>query len=294
MPQPVLSAQHKAALDAANRSWHVFPLIPGGKRPAVRNWEQRATVDPDRIARCWSSGPYNVGIATGPSGLVVIDLDTPKSTDDVPPVGWAQPGITNGADVLAALCEQHGWHYPCETYVVATWSGGTHLYFTAPAHTELHNTRGKLGWKIDTRAAGGLVAGAGSAVEGRPYTVIHDAPPEVLPSWLTQLLLPALLPLQKPVTVPLATDRRGAYLKAAVDAELERVAKSPRDGHNNALYLAAVALGQLVAGGELDAGEVTEWLTAAALQVGQSDREARRTVASGLGAGAKRPRTVAA
>jgi hypothetical protein len=55
-----------------------------------------------------------------------------------------------------------------------------------------------------------------------------------------------------------------------------------------------VALGQLVAGGALSAGDVTTWLADAAAQVGQGEREARNTIASGLRAGAKRPRTVAA
>ncbi|MGW2186592.1 bifunctional DNA primase/polymerase [Streptomyces sp. NPDC001719] len=294
MPQAVVSAQHRAALQAASRGWPVFPLVPGGKRPAVRNWEERATTDPERITRCWTHAPYNIGIATGPSRLVVIDLDTPKAADDTPPGDWTQPGITDGADVLAALCERHGQRYPCETHAVRTWSGGTHLYFAAPDGAEFHNTRGKLGWKIDTRAVGGLVAGAGSVVEGCPYTVMHEAGPEPLPQWLAELLRPAPLPPQQPIAVSLAADRRGSYVRAAVNGELERVTSSPPDGHNNALYLAAVALGQLVAGGELGEGEVTLWLTAAALQVGQGEREARRTIASGLGAGAKRPRTVAA
>jgi hypothetical protein len=72
------------------------------------------------------------------------------------------------------------------------------------------------------------------------------------------------------------------------------VASSPVHGHNNALYLASVALGQLVAGGELNAAAVTTWLTEAATQIGQPYGEARRTIASGLRAGARRPRTVAA
>lgn len=46
--------------------------------------------------------------------------------------------------------------------------------------------------------------------------------------------------------------------------------------------------------GELSEADVTGWLLTAALQVGQGEREARRTIASGLRAGARRPRTVAA
>src|SRR5689334_4117755 len=78
----------RVALDTAAQGWLVFPLAPGSKRPALHSaercpgtgqctsghagWEQRATTDPDRIRRAWSAGPYNVGIPTGPAGLVVV------------------------------------------------------------------------------------------------------------------------------------------------------------------------------------------------------------------------------
>ncbi|MER5464086.1 bifunctional DNA primase/polymerase [Streptomyces sp. NPDC002668] len=299
MPQPERSALYQAAQDAAARGWHVFPLIPGDKRPAIRDWAERATTDPERIARCWAHAPYNIGIATGPSRLVVVDLDMPKSADDTPSADWAAHGVANGADVLKVLCDQHGQPYPSATYTVGTWSGGTHLYFAAPEGEELRNTTGDsskgLGWKVDTRAVGGLVVAAGSTFRGRPYTVVDESPVQPLPGWLLELLRPAPLPPQKPVTVALtARDRRTAFLRSAVNGELKRVTSSGDNQHNNALYIASVALGQLVAGGELTETDVTGWLLTAALQVGQRDREARRTIASGLRAGVGRPRTVAA
>ena len=50
------------------------------------------------------------------------------------------PGITDGADVLAALCERHGQPFPSETFMVRTRRGGLHLYFTAPPGVRLGNT----------------------------------------------------------------------------------------------------------------------------------------------------------
>ena len=135
--------------------------------------------------------PYNIGIATGPSGLLVIDLDKPKP-GEVPPPRWALPGITDGADVLAALCERHGQPFPWETFMVRTRRGGLHLYFTAPPGVRLGNTSGRnergLGWLIDTRGHGGYVVAPGSFVDlpdgtGR-YEVIYDRPPAPLPEWL--------------------------------------------------------------------------------------------------------------
>jgi hypothetical protein len=305
-----------AALDAAGRGWHVFPLRLNSKRPARPDhdlkrcdgtdprcrgghtgWEPRATTDPGRIRRAWTVTPWNVGIACGPSRLVVVDLDMPKP-GDTPPPEWDLPGVCTGADVLAVLCERAGQPWPSCTWTVATPSGGTHLYFAAPVDgPELRNTagsRGGLGWLVDTRAGGGLVAAPGSIVDGRRYTVTCDDPPAALPAWLARLLRPTPLPPQRPVDVILPGGRAGGYLRRAVDGELARVLESPARGHNDALYLAAVALGQLAAGGALDERDVTAWLTNAAQQVGQKPGETARTIASGLRAGARRPRSVAA
>jgi hypothetical protein len=305
-----------AALEAAYYGWHVFPLRPGTKRPArpdhdaarcdgtdprCRNghtgWEQRATTDPARIRRAWTAAPFNIGIACGPSRLIVVDLDTPKLTDS-PPREWDLPGIGDGNDVLTALCRMATQPYPGDTWTVRTPSGGTHLYFASPADSpELRNTQGAaggLGWLVDTRAGGGYVVAGGSTVDGRPYEVTCSVPPAPLPGWLAERLQPAPLPPQRPVAVSLPATRAGGYLRAAVEAELARVLDSPPRGHNTALYRAAVALGQLVAGGALSDADVTAWLTAAAGQVGQHPGETARTIASGLKAGAARPRSVAA
>ncbi|GAA2655301.1 bifunctional DNA primase/polymerase [Streptomyces aculeolatus] len=293
MPYRSTQPLHHAAISAAERGWHVFPLVPGAKRPAVAAWEQRATVDRTCITRCWSSGAYNLGIATGPSRLVVIDLDVPKHDDYTPPPG-TPAGVVDGADMLAVVADEHGQQLPTQTYTVRTASGGTHLYFTAPADTRLRNTAGKLGWKIDTRAGGGYIVGADSTVGSAHYSVLHDTPPAPLPEWLTDLLTPAPLPPQRPVPLPeLGPRRLSAYLRGAMEGEWQRVTGAPVGTRNTALYRASVALGQLVAGGELAAAEVTALLTSAAVGVGLEERAARRTIASGLRAGAHRPRTVA-
>lgn len=298
-----------AAFAAADHGWPVFPLAPHGKRPVLHGadrcpgtgscvrghlgWEQRATVDTARIRAAWAAGAWNVGIATGRARLVVVDLDTAKPGEQ-PPVRWAQPGITSGADVLTCLAAEADEIPPFDTFTVSTASGGTHLYFAAPDVIELRNTAGTLGWKIDTRAHGGYVVGPGSRVRGRTYQVVDSRPPAPLPEWLATRLRPSPLPAQRPVTVSLGDGRRGAYLRSAVDAELDRVITSPPDGHNTALYRAAVALGQLVAGGSLNENDVTAWLTDAAATVGQKPAETARTIRSGLRAGAQRRRSVAA
>ncbi|TDD70879.1 bifunctional DNA primase/polymerase [Actinomadura rubrisoli] len=297
-PPPGLLVRY--ALTAAARGWHVFPVAIGDKEPprGVR-WKQTATTDPDAIREMWARRPYNIGIACGPSGLVVIDLDMPKPGEHPPP-RWALPGVNDGADVFALVCEQAGEPMPLETFQVRTRRGGFHLYFTAPEGIRLTNTGGEhgngLGWKVDTRGDGGYVVGPGSFVDlpdgTGTYQPIHTPPPAPLPGWLAERLQPAPLPPQRPVTVHLATGNRGAYLDKAVTASLNAIATAPKGRRNAVLYGAAVALGQLVAGGALNTDDTVDLLTAAAARAGLEEMPARRTIRSGFRAGTQRPRSV--
>ncbi|MER5911971.1 bifunctional DNA primase/polymerase [Streptomyces sp. NPDC001982] len=270
MPQQDPDGHLRAALDAASRGWRVFPLAPCGKTPAVRDWEAQATTDPVQINRWWRGRRCNVGLAAGPSGLVVIDLDTPKDADDVPPADWALPGVTDGRDVFAILCERRQQPFPSDTYTVRTRSGGTHLYFAVPGHVRLSNTVKKHGWKVDTRASGGYVVAAGSVVDGRPYEIVRDVPPAVLPDWLTQLFTaPPTPPVRLAMGSPVIGRRALGLVRTVLDAgEGER---------NNRLYWAALRAYER--GGE-GADSIAAALVDAAVTVGLPEREARATIAS--------------
>ncbi len=295
-----------AALTAAGRGWHVFPVAPGSKAPAIEAWETSATTDEDRLTRWWTwpgHERHGVGIACGPSGLLVIDLDQPKPCQAVPDRLRHEPGVHDGGDVLAALCEDAGQPFPFETYTVRTGRGGHHLYFTQPTGIALRNTqgeRGGLGWLIDTRGAGGYVVAAGVTIGRGRYDVVHDTTPAPLPAWLTERLTPRPAVPVKAGPVQLVTGHGSAYLDAAIRAELQHVTSAPSGEHNKALYVAAQNLGQLVAGGALTGTEVTDLLMGAERQLAATCTEphpetrALKTIASGLRAGAKRPRKVAA
>ncbi|MFJ9772676.1 bifunctional DNA primase/polymerase [Kitasatospora sp. NPDC101157] len=297
-----------AALTATGRSWRVFPLTPGSKYPALHGekdcprtgactgghlgWERRATTDPDVIRRAWQVAPYNIGLACGPSGLVVVDLDVPKHRRDLPPARWAGQGVTDGRDVLAALCEQHGEPWP-QTFEVRTGRGGAHLYFAAPAGVVLRNTCGEkgqgLGWKVDTRAHGGYVVAPGSAVNHRPYTVVNDTAPVPLPAWLLGLLAPKRVPAAVVVdasAVRARIGRLGAYVDAAVSRETAKVRETGEGGRNDRLFASAAALGRLVASGALPEADAIDALLAAGLRAGLGEAECRRTIANGLARGA--------
>lgn len=302
MTHPDATTVLTAALDDAWRDWHVFPLVPGSKRPAVDQWETRATTDPDRIRACWATGRFGIGIACGPSGLLVIDLDHPKPGQQPPPV-WQRRGITDGLDVLAAVCADAGQPLPPATFAVATPSGGRHMYYRQPTGAQLRNThgaRGGLGWMIDTRGHGGYVAAPGTVIGGRAYTVLDNVPVADLPTWLAAALTALASPAVGHPTGPtqLRTGHLSRYLDRAVRAEVAHVrAVQEKGGRNHALFIAAQNLGQLVAGGALDETTARDALVAAAadhLAAGAyTAREADRTITSGLTAGAKRPRRLA-
>jgi len=167
-------------LDLAARGWHLFPVRPDRKAPAIRAWNDRATTDPDQLARFFTAHPeHNAGIACGPSRLLVIDCDMPKV--GVP----SHPSGRDGAEVLARLAGRRGLP---DTWTVATPSGGRHLYFRAPTlpagAPPLGNTGKTLGPMLDTRGAGGQVLAPGSRLPNGAYELIDDSDPAELPGWV--------------------------------------------------------------------------------------------------------------
>jgi len=281
------------ALHFAARGWHVFPVSPGAKKPPVIDrWETRASTNPDHIHTWWQQVPYSIGIATGPSGLVVIDLDTTKHTEPAHD-HWASRGITTGVGVLRTLAHQHG-HTITPTYAISTPSGGWHLYYTTPSDTKLRNTCSVIGWKIDTRAHGGYVIAPGSPVPPGGYELFDDRDPAPLPTWLHHALTPNPPTGNSTLPVAAATNPDG-YTLAAVHGETQRVRSAPPGRHNATLCRAAYALGQLIGAGLLDAATARTQLTTAAEALITGDcsctpTEVARVIRAGLAAGARNPR----
>jgi hypothetical protein len=302
-----------AALNYAARGWHVFPLLPNSKRPACPRhpaarcdrsdpycrhghvgWEQRATTSIRRIRRAWTSHPYGIAIATGPSGLLVVDTDRPKPAEP----GALSPNVPTGDDHLRRLAEQQGGSLP-RTWTVATPSGGTHRYFLIPRGEPMGNTAGRLGALVDTRGQGGYVVAPPTNLY-RPYTLQDDRVPVPLPDWLAQLLAkpaPQLASSAMPQLRQHPPGRGAAvgYAEAAIAGEVTHVEAARPGQRNHTLFCAAVALGQLVSGGQLEERAAREALRAAATQhihdgafsAGQADA----TITSGLSRGARTPRT---
>ena len=280
------AARLEAWLDLADRGWHLFPVRPGTKVPAIGRWEQRATTDPDRLTQFFTAHPtHNAGIACGPSGLLVVDCDLPKPGE--------RSNAPDGREVLKGLGAEHGGlPATCEVF---TPSGGAHLYFRAPADQNLGNSSRLLGPQLDTRGRGGQVVAPGSVLPSGGYALVDDRDPADLPEWMVErLATPPPDPAARSQSARQVGDR-SAYVAAAVQAELARVREAARGEHNTAVFTAARALGQLAAGGLLDTAEARrEVLTAAdRLVAGPCDctgAEIAATVRSGLAYGARRPR----
>ena len=283
----------RSALAAAMRGWHVFPCAVDGKRPALRgNWQDLATTSADQIRDWWARAPYNIGIACGPSRLIVIDLDMPHEDAD-------EPGVLfplSGADVLSGLAGQHGERYPGGTYIVDTPSGGCHLYFSAAGDGRVPNSAGVVGRQIDVRSDGGYVVGAGSRIGGHAYVARSQRAELPLPYWLARLIRdsyappPGLQAVPAP-RLPIADRAQGrAYALAALREETERVAAAQPGTRNVTLNRAAFSLGQLVTAGLIPPIPVITSLIDAAQHAGLPEDEAIRTVRSGMTGGARKPR----
>ena len=268
------------ALYCAAMGWRIFPLVPATKRPAIRAWENRSTTNHDRITRCWDSGAFNIGLATGPSRLLVVDCDTVK-----------QSGEVDGAEALAALAAERGVELPA-TYTVTTPSGGRHLYFTLPPGVRLRNTAGHLAPRIDTRSGGGYVVAPGSTLPEGGYELEDDTDPAPLPAWLLQ----ALCERTSTTSVgPVA--RPSAYAASALRGECDEIRSAPSGRHNEVLSRAAYRIGRLVGGGLLDIDHARTELTHAAhtlvaADCGCTSAEVARVIEAGLGKGRTQPRTV--
>jgi hypothetical protein len=287
------------ALYLAAMGWYLFPLRPGTKKPTGHPEDQcprigrckeqhqtpemRATNDLDVIRAAWQSAPFGIGIATGPSGLVVVDLDVPKEGETGP----------DGTDALSALAHERGGPIPA-TYSVTTPSGGRHLYYRAPAGVRLRSTQKHVCANVDTRAWGGYVVGPGSVLPRGGYELADDTDPAELPGWLIQACT------EKPAAahsapVQIRSANTGTYGAAALQGESRRVRDAAPGTYNEVLSSAAYTIGRKVGGGLIDhAAARAELLAAGETLIGSAHwppnaREVARVVDAGLTAGTANP-----
>lgn len=255
----------------------VFPC--SGKRPLVR-WRAEATTDPGQIG-AWTATYRDPdwGIACGRAsrGLLVFDLD-----------GWdADRAFTR------FVVESSGERFP-RTACALTGSDkpSFHFYTRLPEGVVLGNGRRGLPDGVDVRGEGGYVIAPGSHHRdtGRPYRWIlspdHAGIVET-PTWLIDLLIPK--PARTHARYRIVGSPDSVALRVLRD-ECQRVAGTPPGARNQTAFARSAAIGNLVAGGELDLADAAYALVDAAVSAGLHRDEAEQVVIRGLDCGIKTPR----
>lgn len=137
---------------AQKLGWYVFPCVPNEKRPLTSNGLLAATTDMAQIDAWWGQRPdANIGVACGPSGLVVLDVDVKNNGD----ASFESLRGTLPAELF-------------ETVTASTPSGGQHLLYSAP-FAPVQSGVNCIGVGIDIRAQGGYIVVTPSMVNSRGY-----------------------------------------------------------------------------------------------------------------------------
>lgn len=212
----------EGALGMLNRGYKVFPIIQNEKIPAVPKWQTWAQqCSKETILEYSKKHPLsNWGIACGPSGLIVLDVDTKNGK--------------TGPDSLCALEEMYG-PIP-KTFTVLTPTNAPHYYLRGLSRSTVQF----LGPGLDTRSKGGYVVCPGSVINGKKYRAVNNLQDADAPGWFLELLekkrysfepIPGLdgIELNKP-----------HHIQSVIDYLLNEAPESiENQGGNNTLYVVA-------------------------------------------------------
>ncbi|MFE6049233.1 bifunctional DNA primase/polymerase [Kitasatospora sp. NPDC056446] len=334
----------------AAQGWPVHPLAPGRKTPPANcalcqesphsptecacprlgRWchgFHAATLDQDVLTGWWQTNPdFGTGVACGPAGLVVIDVDShpgpvPARDRILPGIPIHEhvdlDGLENGYHTLALLAALRSSPAPTEdtsTLRVRTPSGGLHIWYLDDDHHRFTCSTGSstgraLAWQVDVRAHGGYIVAPGTTTSAGTYTVLPGARmPAPLPRWLAEELVrtghlkdrpESRQPVPSPVpdrarqaVVAAGGGRRGA--ERVLDTVLQDVTdcatSSEGAGFTGKLNRAAYTVGGLVSAGHLTHGAAEQLLLDAARTARPAqDRQSSAVIRSGLAAGARQP-----
>lgn len=160
-----LASSRARALELARLGFHVFPvqLKDGKKKPLTAEGELTAarwsaSADVAVVHQAFKKYPNAaIGIATGESGLVVVDIDTKKHGEK-----WLKE---NFKEMRAG-------------YIVRSPSGGQHLYYLAREGSKVRNSASDIAPGVDIRGEGGYVVAYDDVIRGNLKSI------KELPLWL--------------------------------------------------------------------------------------------------------------
>lgn len=281
-----------AAIAYAGQGLHVFALAPREKVPVTPRGCKDATTDAAAIRAMWADPSRNVAIATGPSSNVfVLDIDGDQ-----------------GASSLRAL-EGLPEHGPLPATPEVVTARGRHIYLRYPGdQVAFGNSAGKLADGIDVRTEGGYVVAPPSVhpTGDRYRWADGKSPADVAfafaPDWLLQRLTERDRKRESFDSVGSVLgslrDKVGTYSfhiihtpygTRALEEECADLARTHEGQRNDRLNAVAFRVGQLIAAGHLRQADAVRDVLAAAKACGLGDREASRTVSSGIAAGLAKP-----
>jgi putative DNA primase/helicase len=190
--KPPVTAMVQAALAASELGFGVFPLGPKSKIPLPGSAGFKdASFYTDDLEAWWEKTPdANIGVATGESGICVLDFDDESAVPD--------------------------WLNKIRTFKVRT-SRGVHIYFYGARPTARIYVNDKHFGEL--KSLGGYVLGAGSVhPSGAVYTIIDDSPIITAPNDIDQLL-------KSPTKAPVDASTNGPKIPLRQhDTELHRIA----------------------------------------------------------------------
>jgi hypothetical protein len=249
------------------------------KVPFIRDWEQRASINPHVIRMWWRQWPSAwPGVPPGRINKVVVDADR-------------HPGQVDGVELFHELERSYG-PFPAHPIVV-TKSGGEHHWFAQPSMPISYAQ-----WK------GGELHGHRRFVVG--YALPHGEMPELpavfWPLGHTHMVttyrgaqgLKGGMVNDVTMCVPAgATRYQRNWARRALENAWSGLRRAKVGERNYRLNGMAYALGRLVARGWIGRGQVEHFLLWACRDNGllkdDGVEQCRKTLASGLNAGAMRP-----
>jgi hypothetical protein len=347
-----LSDPARLALELAALGWHILPLSAASKRPlgncpacraqhgtaghrtyacpclADDGWchgVRAATTCPARITTWWQREPAAIpGVAAGPSGLVLVDIDAhgdelpsrlatgllpgiDLAAEPIPTNVWNSPAqILDGRHTLALLARLRGGSRPWpsdpehQPVIAATPSGGVHLWYQAPARglrQALSDPQGRYGlaWQVDIKAGWSYGIAPGAATTAGTYRVRGGNPvrPGRMPAWLAHEVIRATMaPPSRPVVsrspLPPGGPGPAAYLTTVISRGAAQLA-AMTDGRQRTLSALAYQAGGLLAWSGLDHDAVASRLIDVGAACGLGAGRAARIVGRALANGTARP-----
>lgn len=217
IPQPAVQGDPtllNGALWYASLGLRVIPCEPGGKKPVISDWPNRASDDPTVIRQWWAWYPNaNIGLLTG-YGIDVLDVDVKDGR--------------NGMQMMEYVARFGLLRNPIA--VIRTPSGGLHLWYRASggrcgavgAHRELEFK----GWRSNVLAPP-------SVIDGRRYEVIEVGDGTGVLDWA------AIKRLFRPATRDGAPKRLRYGDVRSLERLARYVANAPEGNRNNLLFWAA-------------------------------------------------------